>query len=108
MQHFIRGYFDGDGCAYLYKPSDQNLQRLRITFCGTEKFLNSLNDILHNNIGTSDNKLIDMNKYGNNVFNLRYVDNDSIYKLFDYMYKDATIYLKRKKEKFDIFMNERI
>ena len=38
IRHFVRGYFDGDGCAYLYKPKDQNIHRLKITFCGTEDF----------------------------------------------------------------------
>ena len=48
-----------------------------------------------------------MNKYGSNVFNLRYINNDDINKLYNYMYENATIYLKRKKDKFDIYFNDR-
>lgn len=107
LNHFIRGYFDGDGCAYLYKPKNQNKHRLRITFCGTENFLKDLNIKLLNQINTSNINLIDMNKYGSNVFNLRYINYDDINKLYEYMYKDATIFLQRKKEKFDIYINER-
>ena len=58
-------------------------------------------------INTSNINLIDMNKYGSNVFNLRYINNDDINKLYNYMYENATIYLKRKKDKFDIYFNDR-
>lgn len=98
IRHFIRGYFDGDGCAYLYKQKDQNMHRLKITFCGTEKFLIDLKKKLEKDIGCSG-KIIDMNKYGSNVFNLRYINNKSILNLYDYMYTDSTIYLNRKKRK---------
>lgn len=107
IRHFIRGYFDGDGCAYLYKPKDQNKHRLTITFCGTKDFLNDLNITLSVQAFTETRILIDMNKYGCNVFNLRYIGNNDIRNLFNYMYKDATIYLKRKREKFITFFNER-
>lgn len=107
IRHFVRGYFDGDGCAYLYKPKDQNIHRLKITFCGTEDFLNNLKIELHKQLDLNLNNLINMNKYGSNVFNLRYIKNSDMYKLYEYMYKDSTIFLKRKKEKFEIFINER-
>ena len=107
IRHFIRGYFDGDGCAYLYKPKDQNKHRLTITFCGTKDFLNDLNTTLSAQAFTETRTLIDMNKYGCNVFNLRYIGNNDIRNLFNYMYKDATVYLKRKREKFITFFNER-
>ena len=95
------------GCIYVYKPKDQNLHRAKIIFCGTEKFLNSLMVEINNSLGLEVNKLIDMNKYGSNVFNLRYLKNNDIYKLYEYMYKDATIFLTRKKDKFEFFINER-
>lgn len=107
LNHFIRGYFDGDGCVYLYKPEDQNKHRFKIIFCGTENFLKDLNITLSEQINTSNINLIDMNKYGSNVFNLRYINNDDINKLYNYMYENATIYLKRKKDKFDIYFNDR-
>ena len=107
MNHFIRGYFDGDGCITLKKPKDQYIHRATAFFCGTQKFLECLNNLLSNEICLKDTKLINMNKYGSNVFNLRYCRNDDIVKLYDYMYEDATIFLNRKKSKFEKFINER-
>lgn len=106
MNHFVRGYFDGDGCAYLYKPKDQYIHRLRITFCGTEAFLLNLKNLLEQN-GINNGSMIDMNKYGSNVFNLRFISNAGIIKLYNYMYKDSTIFLNRKREKFETFIDER-
>lgn len=107
MKHFIRGYFDGDGCIMLYKPNDQILRRLKISICGTKGFLNNLNIFLNKQIGTTKNKLIDMNKYGSNVFNLRYTSNNDVIKFCEYIYSDYTICLERKKNKYIEFKNER-
>ncbi|MEE1447971.1 LAGLIDADG family homing endonuclease [Faecalibacillus intestinalis] len=106
IRHLIRGYFDGDGCAYLFKPHDQNKHRLNITFCGTEAFLIDVKNVLEKE-NIHYGKIINMNKYGSNVFNLRYGRNESVIKLYEYLYKDSTICLKRKKKKFEIFLDER-
>lgn len=107
MKYFIRGYFDGDGCIMLHKPKDQKLKRLKISICGTKEFLNNLNTFLNEQIGTTKNKLIDMNKYGSNVFNLRYTSNDDVIKFCEYIYSDCTICLERKRNKYIQFTNER-
>ena len=84
---------------------NQNKHRLRIIFCGTENFLKDLNITLFNQINTSDINLIDMNKYGNNVFNLRYINNDDINKLYQYMYKKCYyIFTKKKKKSLTYFL----
>lgn len=108
VRHFIRGYFDGDGSAYLTSHKDMNIKSLKTTFCGTRKFLESINQALHDSEVIIEPKpLIDMNKYGSNVFNLRIFNNHELANLYDYMYKDAEIYLDRKKEKFDYHFNIR-
>ncbi len=107
IKHFIRGYFDGDGSIMLYKPKGQNLKRLNISICGTKEFLNNLNIFLNKQIGTTNNKLINMNKYGSNVFNLRYTSNDDVIKFCEYIYLDCTICLERKRDKYIQFKIER-
>jgi len=91
----------------LHKPKDQKLKRLKISICGTKEFLNNLNTFLNEQIGTTKNKLIDMNKYGSNVFNLRYTSNDDVIKFCEYIYSDCTICLERKRNKYIQFKNER-
>ena len=45
--------------------------------------------------------------FWNKHFSKVKINYDDINKLYKYMYKDATIFLQRKKEKFDIYINER-
>lgn len=107
LSDFIRGYFDGDGCIYTFKPNDQNLLRARITICGTKNFLLCLQQRINEDLNIGMKQLVDMNKYGSNVFNLVYTKNKDIVSLYYYMYKDATVFLTRKKNKFDNFFKQR-
>ena len=107
MSHFIRGLFDGDGSISLIKPKDQRIHRANISFCGNEQLVKELYDFFKENLDI-DRLIVDMNKYGNNIFNFRLRTNDHVIKLKEYMYSNATIYMKRKREKFDKFAEERM
>lgn len=107
MSHFIRGLFDGDGSISLIKPKDQYIHRANVTFCGNKQLVNELYKFFKENLDM-EGFIVDMNKYGNNIFNFRLRTNDQIFKLREYMYNNATIYMKRKREKFDKFVEERM
>lgn len=100
ISHFIRGYFDGDGTIGCYKNNSKYATKiLRSGLCsGSELFLNELIRFL-----PTKNKTI--HKLGR-VFIIQWSTNDSI-ELCNYMYKDANIYLRRKKEKIQEFFKER-
>ena len=87
IPHFVRGYFDGDGCANMRKH--QKKPQLRLSFVGTEDFLSQLQSI----IGTS-NKL---GKAGR-AKSLEVSGNIKAGNIAKWMYKDATIFLNRKME----------
>jgi hypothetical protein len=85
IKHFIRGYFDGDGCLITKKS--------RIDFTGTKVFLDKIS-FHFTNIGINYK-----NPYiGNNGVTSRlvYGSENDILNILDYLYKDATIYLDRK------------
>lgn len=90
VRHFVRGYFDGDGCAEL--RTHQKTPQLRLSFVGTELFLTKLQRHLKTN-----NKLYPT---GNNKVarQLQICGNIKAKKIADWMYKDATVFLERKKE----------
>lgn len=88
--HFIRGYFDGDGCISL---SSAKTKQLSIDFTsGSFEFITSLRQFL----------------FSLNIFSYIYTEkNKNIYRLYirglqnlddfwNYMYKDSKIYLQRK------------
>ena len=91
IHHFIRGYFDGDGC--FYKIYD---------IIGNKQFLESLINILPFNCEYSFYKPKDDKSY---VLRIR---TKSLKQFFEFMYKDATIYLDRKYQKQLAFFNKEI
>lgn len=106
LNHFIRGYFDGDGGITLVKPKDQNIHRATISFCADKTLSNELENFLLNKLNIIS-KTTDMKKYGHNILSVRFGRNEYIERFYNYIYKDATIYLQRKKEKFEKFFEER-
>jgi len=87
--HFIRGYFDGDGCCHIAKKSYNNY----INFLGCEEFLRGISDILlQDNIKSYLYRV-------NNIHSLCIKTKTNISKLRELLYKDDSISLKRKKDK---------
>lgn len=102
MHHFIRGYFDGDGSVGIYKNSSKSdTFVLRSSFCsGSQEFLEGITCFLPTNMRT-------VKKLPNrNLYQISFSVNDSI-SLYNYMYKNATIWLNRKHNKFEKFIQER-
>lgn len=95
--HFIRGYFDGDGSIYRYKND------FGMNIISTEKFCFSIYEIIydHVKISGSVNKDKKMLSHNNNITSiLSYAGNHRIINILDWLYKDATIYMERKYEKY--------
>lgn len=101
MSHFIRGFFDGNGCATFYKGDTRNL---RIMFYSTHDFCECLNKYLFEKIKIHCNKIYDQKK--SNVSFIYFARKQDLINLYDFLYKDANIYMKRKKEKFDLTISE--
>lgn len=97
QRHFIRGYFDGDGSV------SGNKQK-QFSIVGTINFLLPLQKILMKELDFSQTKFDKRHKdRDNNIRSLRYCGNNRCIVFRDWLYKDATIFLKRKKETFDSY-----
>lgn len=107
LNHFIRGYFDGDGGISLIKPKDQNIHRAKIMFCADETLANELKELLFEEVDI-ESVIINMKEYGHNIYNVRFGKNEYVYRFYDYIYNNATFYMERKKEKFEKFIQERM
>lgn len=102
--HLIRGILDGDGSVSFYARQGRKCHVKAIRFCqGNENFLKDLVDCLYNNCGA-----IKVNTYQEkeNLWSIAYRKDDSMMKIIQYIYKDATIYLIRKKHLCDLICNE--
>jgi hypothetical protein len=90
IHHFIRGYFDGDGT---FRFVEKQKNQTGIT-SASEKFREFIIKELSKNE-------IKINYYGGiNLYIQNKMDNQ---KFYNYIYKNATIYLERKKEKYEEF-----
>lgn len=85
-RHFIRGYFDGDGCLGLYKSNKSRAIAL-FSLLGTESFLNSFREEVPIKIP----RLIKKNNI--HIFQC---SNRKARKLAYWLYNDSSIYLDRK------------
>jgi hypothetical protein len=102
ISHFIRGYFDGDGCITYSKPKKiTHNKSMQISFVGTYSFLMSLQEIFIKELNYSYVKFTKRYKNKNdNIYTLAYGGNIKISKFKTWLYKDAHIFLDRKYDKF--------
>lgn len=103
IHHFIRGYFDGDGSVFTTVEKHWRSGALKeiilADFIGTFEFLTSLLEYLTPIIGSC---VIKHNKRtSTNVYTMRFKREKKVLAFYKYLYRDATIFLERKKEKFD-------
>lgn len=98
LNHFIRGYFDGDGSIYKTKE-----KRWCLSFIGTHQFLDSTVRILENKIDVGP-KTIYKSKHSNTYY-ISFGREDTI-KIGKWLYLDSEIQLKRKQNKFNELLNE--
>lgn len=102
MNHFIRGYFDGDGWATFLKKEN----KLRLGITSSEFFIKSYRDFLVNKLNIKSIKYQKNNKSDPNNHPVRricfYRIND-LYSIYKYIYKNATVFLKRKRDIIENF-----
>ena len=87
QSHFIRGYIDGDG--WIGKKS--------ICIVGTEKFLDKISEICYSKFGFNTYKRKRHKHRNHNIFMLDFSGRKKCSQFLDWIYKDAMIFLERKK-----------
>lgn len=93
LRHFVRGYFDGDGCLYTYGKS-----RIKCNVVSTKMFCKALKGVVKSELGI-DSKVYKKHTNGVTAQFFIYKKQDCI-SFLDWMYKDCTIALDRKYEKY--------
>jgi hypothetical protein len=89
VHHYLRGYFDGDGCF-------SNKSRKRAAFTGSINFCEVTMKLLREKCGIEK---FSIRNYKKKSYKTIYIHGyEQIEKLINYLYKDATIYMDRKKK----------
>ena len=94
IRHYIRGYFDGDGCLCFTNKS------FGISFITASKYLcDDLISIL-NAVSIKTNTNISVNEFGTTMYRPEIHRISDKIKFLDWIYQDCNIYLDRKYKKY--------
>lgn len=96
IKHYIRGFFDGDGCVCESIRKENGNKRYAIEIASCKEMLIFIKNFLaDNNIEVSNIR------EHMSIYEIRTSNNLEIIKFFNLIYKDANIYLPRKYERLD-------
>ena len=104
FSHFIRGFFDGDGCISLIYNKSGSCRAIIDFVGGSFEFMNTLKEFLEKELGIS----IYLRQRGEHKYEMSFSKKDSVLKFKKYIYKDCSICLDRKFQKFVEFENNKL
>lgn len=100
MPHLIRGILDGDGHIAAHQKGKRFMHK--ISFCGSHKLMEDLSNYCSQQLELKvQPKVYDYKD--KNFSEIRIQNIDDIYAFGEWVYKDATIYLIRKKDTYEYF-----
>lgn len=120
VSHFIRGLFDGDGSVWEGKKKVMSVKddyhndgrrrnkivhNVKFSFTGTTNIIKKLRYIFVKELGFNEVK-INTSKNIDNCVQLEYSGKRQMEKFYNFIYKDAIVFMDRKKEKFDSIIKE--
>lgn len=112
IRHFIRGYFDGDGCFSTYNTitrknnKEYNNTKYEVSFVGTIDFLLAVKYHIEKETTSKCNNVL-YQRYKDrqdNIRSLKITGKRNVIPFLKWIYTDSNIYLNRKKEKANQFI----
>lgn len=110
MRHFIRGYFDGDGCMYVGKSTSyHNGKKYEyinpyFSILCVDKFGEKLKSLFQRVLGIENMKTVQSKTAYMVYVGTRSRKNCRL--IYDYLYRDANFYFKRKHDKWMQFIGD--
>lgn len=106
--HFIRGYFDGDGCIGRYKRNDGKGYNYEFQLMSTCDFLSFVQKCIIQDVGVQGGGIHSTSSYDNGITkSLRICGKQQVKKVMDWLYNDAEIYLEREYNRYiEYFYND--
>jgi predicted HTH domain antitoxin len=98
QRHFIRGYFDGDGALYGSKSNNSYTYIWQLT--STSQFCSKVSDIIRSHYDIHINNRLCCPEYNDTTTGITIKGTRQVEQIMDWLYKDATIYLERKHQKY--------
>ena len=101
IRHFIRGYFDGDGCLSFAR---NKYFTPRITILGTKDFLISLLKHIQKYLSIENLRFYKDKRHNEQIMSLIFTKDEGI-SFLNWIYSNCTIYLNRKYSRYLCFKN---
>lgn len=101
IRHFIRGFFDGDGCFAVVKPKNRKREYAKIFISSGQEIINYIVDMVYQNTGV----LMKTDTQGK-LYRCYLQNEKDILSFFNYIYKDSSVFLDRKKELIDSYLSK--
>lgn len=102
LNHFIRGYFDGDGSIGKYTYKNQTSYRFSVV--SSKAFIEEFERIICDKCNLKTTKIQKNSK--SNVYYSTHSGIENTKKIYDFLYSGATVFLDRKKETFESILNK--
>lgn len=101
INHFVRGYFDGDGCIS-YRLHKGKYLKSTVNFTSSKHFCEGLSTLIKQKFNY--NMYMSTRHTNSNTKTVELSGNIQNKKIINWLYKNATIFLKRKREKSESFL----
>ena len=100
IRHFIRGYFDGDGCLSITHRKDRtsNSKCYQFNITGKVEVIQVIQNYLCNACQITKTTIAGSNK--SFAKRIHWAGKNVVTKIMNYLYQNSTIYLKRKHDKY--------
>lgn len=103
LNHYLRGYVDGDGSFFLDPRYDYPYWNFSLR--GSESFISSFHRIMKERVGVISKVNVD---FDGGINRIRYSGNKNVRKIRDFLYENATISLYRKYPKTVLFTRKEL
>ena len=102
MSHLIRGIFDGDGCIQAKMNNQTNHFVHCMSFCGTHQLMEDISEYCFTHLKLQRRSTVYDYK-DRKLSETKISNKKDMYTFGEWLYKDATIFLKRKRDAYDYF-----
>lgn len=100
IRHFIRGYFDGNGCIYFKYRNDGLIRSAMFSIVSTLDMCNVMRDIIYNKTGVNCKLRKNSKHEYSTIHSITVTSINETYKILCYLYDNSNFYLDRKYKQF--------
>ena len=99
LRDYLRGLWDGDGCFGIYDRINRS-RTYEVGYIGSFELVNDIKDIINNFFPIHKVRIWHAKECNENIYRLGLSRRDDFLEFLNFIYKDSTIYLNRKYQKY--------